>query len=129
MRANNSAYRPGRASPAQVATARTSGRWDPTRTTGMAPRLCPTRPTREGGVILFRYAADISDPRKFDPMFVNCFSYRIALTICEAVTQSGTKRQLSAQEYNKFAMEARTVNAIEVGPEEPTLDPYIECRA
>lgn len=82
---------------------------------------CPT-------VILFRFAADVSDPALFDPMFVEGFGSRIALEICEPLTQSTTKLQAIASEYKQFMGDARMTNGIETGPTEPPTDDYIACR-
>lgn len=79
-------------------------------------------------VILFRFAADISDPSLFDPMFVEGFGSRIALEICEPLTQSTSKLQAIASEYKQFMGDARMTNGIEAGPTQPPEDDYIACR-
>lgn len=84
--------------------------------------------TTTPGPIVFRFCADVSDPTKFDPMFVEGFASRIAFEICEPLTQSTTKLTGIASEYKQFMGEARTVNAIEEGPTEPPEDDYITCR-
>lgn len=79
-------------------------------------------------VILFRFAADISDPSLFDAMFAEGFGSRIALEICEPLTQSTSKLQAIASEYKQFMGDARMTNGIEVGPIELPTDDYIACR-
>lgn len=80
------------------------------------------------GPIVYRFAADVSDPTLFDPLFVEGFANRIALEVCEPLTQSTEKLQGIAQEYKKFMSEARVVNGIETGPTDPDLDEYIAVR-
>ena len=85
--------------------------------------------TRDSEVILFRFAADVADPTKFNPMFCEGLGSRIAFEICEPLTQSAAKLQAIASEYKNFMSEARTVNGIETGPTYPPEDDYISCRA
>jgi hypothetical protein len=84
--------------------------------------------SRDCGVILFRFAADIEDPMQFNPMFVEGLGSRIAFEICEPLTQSVSKLQAIASEYKTFMSEARLVNGIETGPTFPPEDDYIACR-
>lgn len=84
--------------------------------------------TRDTGVIPFRFAADINDPAAFDPLFAEGFACRIALEVCEPITQSNSKIQTIAGEYKKFMTEARTVNGIETGAVQPPEDDYIATR-
>lgn len=85
--------------------------------------------TEDVGPITFRFAADVVDPNKFDPMFLEGFACRIALEVCEALTQSTAKMTQIQGQYKNFMTEARAVNGIEVGSEEPPLDDYIATRA
>lgn len=80
------------------------------------------------GPIVYRFAGDISDPTLFDALFVEGFACRIALEVCEPLTQSTEKLQGIAGEYKKFMSEARVVNGIETGPTDPDLDEYIAVR-
>ena len=80
------------------------------------------------GVIMLRFAADVSDVRAMDPMFCEGLAARIGFEICEELTQSAGKKGSIAGSYQKFMTEARTVNAIEVGSEEPSEDDFIACR-
>lgn len=79
-------------------------------------------------VIVLRFAADVSDPNLFDPMFSEGFAARIGYEIVETLTQSASKQAGIAAAYQKFMMEARTVDGIERGPTEPPEDTYISCR-
>ncbi len=80
------------------------------------------------GPVPFRFAADVSDPTKFDPLFIDGFSCRLAFELCERITQSNSKVQSLGGAYNKFMTEARIVNGIETGPTEAPEDTYITVR-
>lgn len=85
--------------------------------------------TDEGGPLIYRFVADITDVSEMDDMYCEGLAARIAAAICEPITQSGAKLQTIASIYKYFMSEARTVNAIEQGPVEPPLDDYISCRS
>lgn len=76
----------------------------------------------------FRFVADLTDTSQFDPMFVEGFAARIAEEICEPITQSTEKMAMIQKVYDKVMGEARNVNGIEIGSEEPPLDDYLSCR-
>lgn len=85
--------------------------------------------TMDAGVIIFRFAADITNASEFDPMFVEGLGCRIGMEVCERLTQSTTKVANIKQDYKLLMGEARTVNGIETGVTEPPLDDYIATRA
>lgn len=80
------------------------------------------------GVILFPFVADISDVTKMDPMFCEELAARIGLEVCETLTQDKSKKQDIAAEYVKWGNEARIINGIDLGPEEPLEDEFIVVR-
>lgn len=71
------------------------------------------------------FIASIRDVRKFDPMFCEAFAVRLAMGVCEKLTQSRSKLSDLAAEYTKFMIEARAVNGIELGPEEADEDEWL----
>jgi hypothetical protein len=85
--------------------------------------------TRESQVIVFRFAADVSDVSQMDPLFQEGWALRLAEKICERLTQSTTKISTILQKYKVFMGEARAVNGIEEGSDEPPLDDYLACRS
>lgn len=87
--------------------------------------LCATEPT----LILYRFVADHADVRSMDRMFCEGLACRIALSVCEELTQSTEKIQGIGAQYKTFMGEARTVNGIETGPVQPPEDELITCRA
>lgn len=82
----------------------------------------------EAQPIMLRFVADISDVTQMDEMFCEGLAARIAMAVCQRVTQSGAKLAQIENEYKLFMGEARTVNGIETGPTEPPEDDYITCR-
>jgi hypothetical protein len=48
--------------------------------------------------------------------------------VCEPLTQSSAKLGTIAKMYDTFMTEARIVNGIETGAEEPPEDDYVTCR-
>jgi hypothetical protein len=63
-----------------------------------------------------------------DAMFCEGFAARIALEVCEIITQSTEKLKNISGEYAKFMTEARTVNGIENEAEEAPRDDYLAVR-
>lgn len=84
--------------------------------------------TTDSAPIAFRYVADVSRVTKFDPMFAEAFASRIALEVCEPITQSTEKLTTISKIYHQFVVEARLVNGIEAGPEMPDEDDFITTR-
>lgn len=82
-----------------------------------------------GDPLALRFVADITDVTAMDPMFCEGLAFRIALAVCEPLTQSASKLATIAQEYKLFMSDARLVDAIEAGPVESPLDDFLACRA
>ncbi len=82
----------------------------------------------ENGAIMFRFAADVIDVTTMDDLFCEGLASRIALEVCEPLTQSTDKLRAIANEYKQFMGDARNVNGIEQGSTEPPLDDYIQAR-
>ena len=61
-------------------------------------------------------------------MFCEGLSCRIALEVCEKLTQSSEKLKGIDGEYKVFMGDARDTNGIEQGSVEPPLDDYIATR-
>lgn len=77
---------------------------------------------------VYRYVADIADVAAMDAMFCEGLATRIALEIVETLTQSDSKLKNIGAMYKQFMGEARIINAIEQGSDEPAEDDYITCR-
>lgn len=79
--------------------------------------------------IMLRFVADTVDVTKMDDMFCEGLAARIGLEICQSVTQSTDKLKTIGGVYENHMTDARLVNAIETGSEEPYVDDYLACRA
>lgn len=84
--------------------------------------------SREPSFIMLRFIADIKDVSRMNAMFCEGLASRIAFEVCEPVTQSTTKQANLAKIYKQTMDDARTVNAIEAGSEEPPVDDWEACR-
>jgi hypothetical protein len=84
--------------------------------------------TDDGGPLDVRYVYEITDPNEMDPLFVDALSSRLALRLCERLTQSSTKRELAEKDYRRALQEARRVNAFEKIAQSPPTDPWIIAR-
>lgn len=84
--------------------------------------------TSQSYPIVFRFVADIVDVPSMDPMFCEGVSARLAEGVCETLTQSTGKLQAIASVYKQFMGEARAVNGIETGYQDPPEDDFISVR-
>lgn len=84
--------------------------------------------TNDTGPIPYRFVANVTDVSRMDPMFCEGLAARVALEVCELITQSTSKLGTIAKVYDVWIGDARTVNAIEQGSEQPPDDDYVSCR-
>jgi hypothetical protein len=82
---------------------------------------CPT-------TITLRFVADFTDVARMDSMFCEGLAARIALSICDTITQSGAQTQQVQAIYKKWSSDAATVDGIEQGYDDPPDDDYISVR-
>lgn len=80
------------------------------------------------GPIMFRFGANISQVSLMDAQFCEGLACRIAYEICETLTNSNTKLQAIGGQYRALMGEARTINGIETGSNQPPLDDFLACR-
>ncbi len=85
--------------------------------------------TTQPGPLYLRYVRDVVNDNLFDPLFAEALSCRLALQTCEELTGSTSKLHDIGVLYDRFMGEARMVNAIEAGSDEPEEDPWILARA
>ncbi len=69
--------------------------------------------------LIFRFAADITDVTRMSTMFCEGLAARIAMELCETMTQKPDLYKQITGKYDRFMSEARRVNEIEVGSTEP----------
>jgi hypothetical protein len=84
--------------------------------------------TAECGPIPLRFVADVTDVRRMDDMFCEGLAARIAVAVCDILTQSQSQLASIEKAYSVFMSEARSVNAIEMGYDTPPDDDYLTVR-
>ena len=81
--------------------------------------------TNQGASLNIRYVARITDPTQFDPCFVEGLACKMAMHMCEEITQSNEKKADAQQQYKDIMGQAKKNNAFEKislsSPEDPWL--------
>lgn len=85
--------------------------------------------TDDGAPLYIRYIKNVTDPNQMDPLFREAFATKLAIEICEELTQSNTKKAELKQDYELIIREAKKTNAIENISAEPAEDTWISERA
>lgn len=80
------------------------------------------------GPLELRYVQDIQDAEKFDPLFADALSMRIAMELAEPLTQSTSKGQAAETSYKYFIDLAKKINGIESGPIAREVDEMVAVR-
>lgn len=75
-----------------------------------------------------RYIRAVADTTQWDSLFVEAFACKLAVEVCETLTQSSDKRQLAWNEYRQAVAEATRANAIELPSEAIEDDTWIMAR-
>ena len=81
-----------------------------------------------GPSLPLRYIKRVEDPNLYDASFIEAFACRLAWESCESLTQSATKRQLAASEYEAAIRRAVRANAIERPSQVIAGDTWLESR-
>jgi hypothetical protein len=92
--------------------------------------------TLEGNVILtdlssplkLRYISQVTDPNAWDSNFREALASRIAMEICEDLTQSDTKKNAAAKDYGRAITQAVRIGAIEKPPVTPPDNSWVISR-
>lgn len=75
-----------------------------------------------------RYIADVTEVSTMDALFREALAAKIAIEICEQITQSNTKKAALLAEYKDIIAQARKVNAFEKIAQTPPEDSWITAR-
>lgn len=84
--------------------------------------------TGDSGPIPLRFVADLTDVRRMDDLLCVTLGYRVAIAVCETLTQSASQLTNIEKAYSVFRNDAATVNAIEMGYDDPPDDEYVTVR-
>lgn len=72
-----------------------------------------------------RYISRVEDPNAWDINFREALASRIAMEICEDLTQSDTKKQAAKEDYKRAISQAIRTNSIERLPVMPPDDQWV----
>lgn len=75
-----------------------------------------------------RYIRREEDTSLYDSLFVEAFACQLAIEMCEALTQSATKKEALKDEYKEVINEAKRTDAIENPPENLPDDSWLLSR-
>ncbi len=84
--------------------------------------------TNDSGALNVRYVRQITDPNAMNVLFREALASRMALEMCEELTQSNTKKEGLRTDYLSTIREARRVNAILKNPAFPPDDEWLTLR-
>ncbi len=84
--------------------------------------------TNDGDTLKIIYIARITDPNMFDELFIEMFASKMAWHMCEAITQSNTKKDDALRDYKIARDEAKRINAFENISDEEPEDPWLAAR-
>lgn len=79
-------------------------------------------------ILYLQYISDVMDSTVFDPLFCEALSHRMAMAMCERLTQSNQKSQMLQGSYRAVVSEARMTDAMENLPADPPDDSWITAR-
>lgn len=75
-----------------------------------------------------RYVSKVTDTSLMDSLFVEVLSCRMADQMCEALTQSNSKKQSISADYERALRKAKRTNAIESIAQDSPDDLYVTVR-
>lgn len=84
--------------------------------------------TGDLGPIPLRFVADFTDVARMDPNFCEGLAARIAMSICDTITQSNSQVQLVAKIFSEWQSRAKMIDGVEQGFDDPPDDEYIAVR-
>lgn len=78
--------------------------------------------------LYIKYVYRVESAGSFDPMFAEALSATLAVQICEALTQSNTKKQILIQEREAVIAQAYAADAIQDPPQRLQPDVWLTSR-
>jgi hypothetical protein len=82
----------------------------------------------DADTLYIRYVYRVTDPNRYDSLFIDAAACRLAFELCEALTQSNTKKDALSQEYEDSLTRARRVDGQENPPQQYEEDDWIAVR-
>jgi len=84
--------------------------------------------TDESAPLFLRYTKKIEDVNLMDPLFQEAWACKMAIEMCEELTQSNSKKAELKDDYKLAIREAKKANAIERIAQQPPEDDWVTCR-
>lgn len=84
--------------------------------------------TEYSGPLEIRYTAHITDVNLYPPLLIESIACRLALQLCEVITQSNTKKEGIRADQTAAIREARRQNALATRPHFPAMDGWEAVR-
>lgn len=84
--------------------------------------------TNSPSPLMFRYVSNDIQENSFDSCFAEALSIRLAVEVCEELTQSNTKLASLGALYKQMMATAKQRNSFEAQPVQPPVDSYILVR-
>ena len=84
--------------------------------------------TNDDAPLNIRYISRITDTTQYDALFIEALACKMAMEMCEELTQSNSKRELAYKEYINTMRDARRMNAFENNPAEQQTDGWVTAR-
>lgn len=84
--------------------------------------------TNKDAPLKIRYVSRVADTTQWDATFVEAFACRLAMEMCEDLTQSSSKKESVKDDYNTAIMMAIRANAIELPPQDLPDDSWVMSR-
>lgn len=81
-----------------------------------------------GQALNVRYTARIDDVSKWSQLFADAVALKLAMEICESISQSNSKMEVAASRYTDAIRMARRTNAIELPPVDRLEDDLVLVR-
>ena len=84
--------------------------------------------TNKNAPLKIRYVSRVADTTQWDATFVEAFACRLAMEMCEDLTQSNSKKESVKDDYDTAIMMAIRANAIELPPQDLPDDSWVMSR-
>lgn len=84
--------------------------------------------TNDSAPLDVRYIFDLEDPNIMDPLFREALSTKLALELCEEITQSNSKKESLKDDFRESIKDAKRVNAILNIAAKPPEDEWVTIR-
>lgn len=84
--------------------------------------------TADASPLYIRYVARVDDPNQYDALFIEALASKLAYECCEEITQSASKKDRAAQDYDFAISEAKRLGAIERPAKKFPEDDWVNAR-